>query len=218
MVISDKKAIQKKRMITYFLDATLEIIEKEGIEKVTVRKIADIAGYNSATLYNYFESLDHLLFYAAMSNMNDYINALPIYTKYVKNSRDLYFEVWRCFIEYSFLKPEIYYNLFFSSLKEEMDVYIKHYYSLFPIDVKNYNDTVRVMLNDNNISSRSKVLINACVDEGYFTREDGYLIDDLVLLIYESMLMRVYLKTMDAGSAKELLLNYIETLFKKLRV
>ena len=59
----DKKYIQKVRMVKYFVDATIEIIEKEGYEAVTIRKVADIAGYNSATLYNYFDNLEHLLFF-----------------------------------------------------------------------------------------------------------------------------------------------------------
>lgn len=50
----DKKFKQRVRMIKYFIDATIEIIEKEGYEGVTIRKVADIAGYNSATIYNYF--------------------------------------------------------------------------------------------------------------------------------------------------------------------
>ncbi len=48
--------------MTYFIDATNEIIENEGIESVTIRKVANLAGYNSATIYNYFENLDHLIF------------------------------------------------------------------------------------------------------------------------------------------------------------
>lgn len=49
-------------MMGYFIDAANQIIENEGIESVTIRKVADIAGYNSATLYNYFNDLNHLLF------------------------------------------------------------------------------------------------------------------------------------------------------------
>ena len=69
----DKKYIQKVRMVKYFVDATIEIIEKEGYEAVTIRKVADIAGYNSATLYNYFDNLEHLLFFASMRYLQDYI-------------------------------------------------------------------------------------------------------------------------------------------------
>ena len=49
-------------MWKYFVDATAEIIEEEGLENVTIRKVADKAGYNSATIYNYFSEISHLLF------------------------------------------------------------------------------------------------------------------------------------------------------------
>lgn len=56
------KEIQMGRMWKYFVDATAEIIEEEGLENVTIRKVADKAGYNSATIYNYFSEVSHLIF------------------------------------------------------------------------------------------------------------------------------------------------------------
>ncbi|HWO77724.1 MAG TPA: TetR/AcrR family transcriptional regulator, partial [Bacillus sp. (in: firmicutes)] len=44
-----RKEIQMNRMWKYFVDATAQIIEEEGVENVTARKIADIAGYTSST-------------------------------------------------------------------------------------------------------------------------------------------------------------------------
>ena len=55
----DNKELQRKRMITYFVEATCKIIDTDGVEAVTVRKVANLAGYNSATLYNYFDNLNH---------------------------------------------------------------------------------------------------------------------------------------------------------------
>ena len=54
LIRPDKKTIQKRRMMGYFIEAASQIIEEEGMEGVTIRKVADIAGYNSATMYNYF--------------------------------------------------------------------------------------------------------------------------------------------------------------------
>ena len=48
--MNDKKYLQKKRIIKYFIDAVKQIQEEEGLQSVTIRKVADIAGYNSATL------------------------------------------------------------------------------------------------------------------------------------------------------------------------
>ena len=50
----DNKTIRKKRMRRYFVEAAKKIIQEEGIDGVTLRKVAKGAGYNGATLYNYF--------------------------------------------------------------------------------------------------------------------------------------------------------------------
>lgn len=52
--------IKKKRVMMYFIEATQELILKEGLENLFIKKIAEKAGYNSATIYNYFENLEVL--------------------------------------------------------------------------------------------------------------------------------------------------------------
>lgn len=58
----EKKEIQEQRMKGYFIQATKEIIKGEGIKSVSVRNIADRAGYSYATLYNYFKDIKDLIF------------------------------------------------------------------------------------------------------------------------------------------------------------
>ena len=53
--------IKKKRVMMYFIEATQELILDEGLEKLSIKKIAEKAGYNSATIYNYFENLEVLI-------------------------------------------------------------------------------------------------------------------------------------------------------------
>lgn len=57
-----KKEIQEQRMRGYFIQATKEILKGEGIKSVSVRNIADQAGYSFATLYNYFKDVKELIF------------------------------------------------------------------------------------------------------------------------------------------------------------
>lgn len=108
----DKKTIQKRRIMSYFIDAAYNIIDRDGIEKVTIREVADIAGYNSATIYNYFDSLEHLIFYASLRYLKEYINDLNDYVKDCRNSLDRFIRIWECFIFHSMNRPKIYYNIF----------------------------------------------------------------------------------------------------------
>jgi AcrR family transcriptional regulator len=56
------KEIQEKRMKEYFIQATKEILKSEGLQALSVRNIADRAGYSYATLYNYFKDVNDLIF------------------------------------------------------------------------------------------------------------------------------------------------------------
>ncbi|KXB44425.1 TetR/AcrR family transcriptional regulator [Finegoldia magna] len=213
----DKKYIQKVRMVKYFVDATIEIIEKEGYEAVTIRKVADIAGYNSATLYNYFDNLEHLLFFASMRYLQDYIDQLPIYIKNANNSRDVYLLVWQCYVDCAFRNPKIYYAIFFSNLKKDLEQYVEQYYSYFPLDVKKYPKIIREMLLSNSISKRSKILIQQCVQENIVDKSRAEIIDNLVICVFESMLLKVYRGSISFFVAKELVDSYIVEIFDKMK-
>ncbi|HAQ65156.1 MAG TPA: hypothetical protein DCR43_04790 [Bacteroidales bacterium] len=58
----DKKQIQEQRMRGYFIEATKNILRSEGVKGISVRSIADVAGYSFATLYNYFRDVRQLIF------------------------------------------------------------------------------------------------------------------------------------------------------------
>jgi AcrR family transcriptional regulator len=56
------KEIQEQRMKEYFIQATKDILRGEGLKSISVRNIADRAGYSYATLYNYFKDVNDLVF------------------------------------------------------------------------------------------------------------------------------------------------------------
>jgi len=57
----DKQNLKTKRVKSYFIQAAKSIIITDGIENVSVRKVADLAGYTFTTIYNYFTDLNELL-------------------------------------------------------------------------------------------------------------------------------------------------------------
>ncbi|MFO7617958.1 MAG: TetR/AcrR family transcriptional regulator [Bacteroidales bacterium] len=57
-----KNEIQEQRMRGYFIQATREILKGEGLVHLSVRNIAEKAGYSYATLYNYFKDVQELVF------------------------------------------------------------------------------------------------------------------------------------------------------------
>ena len=214
----NNKEIQRKRMMSYFIDATNELIDENGISEITLRKVAKKAGYNSATLYNYFENLDHLIFYAAMGSIKDYSSALNLYLVDAKNGMDIFLKVWECFCDYSFDKPEIYNAIFFSNLNNDMEHYITEYYKMFPLDLTTINPQVSTMLLKRDINKRGETTVVACVDEGYIRPEDANKLNDMTLLIYEGMLRRVLQNKISYDNARNSTMDYFKTIVERLLI
>lgn len=187
----DKKEIQKKRMMSYFIEAANQIIETEGVDAITIRGVSDIAGYNSATLYNYFENLDHLIFFASMKYLKEYVLSLPDYLKDYNDAFERYFRIWECFCQHSFRKPKIYYSLFFDRFSNSLNDDIKEYYSIFPEELGDQSEDILPMLLGQNIYDRNRSILKSCIPQDLIRNEDLEEINEMNLLIYHGMLSRV---------------------------
>lgn len=178
---------QKIRMMTYFINAAVEIIEKEGIEKVTIKKIGDLAGYNSATIYNYFDDLSHLLFFAAMRFVKKYTDALPKVLENAKTPVERYLLIWDCFCKYSFESPQIYYAVFSSNLGTN-PINMTKYYEYFPTDIVAVPEDLKPMLLETSQARRTLIIFNQYIKNGDITEEDAVRIADCHYLIWQGML------------------------------
>jgi len=56
-----KSEMKAQRIKAYFVNAAKEIIVSEGVQHVSVRRIAQGCEYSYGTIYNYFDDLDALL-------------------------------------------------------------------------------------------------------------------------------------------------------------
>lgn len=213
-----KKTIQRKRMMSYFINATVDLIDEVGINGITLRKVADKAGYNSATLYNYFENLDHLILYASMKHIKDYAHALDAYLKDAKNAMDRFLKVWECFCDYAYDKPEIYNAIFFPNLEKHFEDYVADYYKLFPEDIISKDKNISTMLLKTDINERAQTTVYACVNEGYIRLEDANKLNDMTLLIFEGMLKRVLNNKISYDDSRNNTMDYIKAIVERLLI
>jgi AcrR family transcriptional regulator len=116
--MDDKKDIKKQRIKMYFLEATKEVIINEGVENITVRKVADVAGYSYATIYNYFEDLNELLWDVRSLIIKDIVEYM-----FQKINEPLYDingikRLFRTYIAYYFEKPNVFKFFYFHQLRK----------------------------------------------------------------------------------------------------
>jgi AcrR family transcriptional regulator len=182
-----KREIQVNRMIKYFIDATAEIIEKDGIENVTIRKIADLAGYNSATIYSYFKEVSHLIFFASMKFLKGYINDLSVYMAQGKDPLEKYVLAWECFCKHSFENPQLFNAIFIADLGEHPEEFIKHYYSLYNMDMMDIPDEIKAFMFERNLSTRSRIMLEKAAKEGLLKDENIDPINEMTIIIWQGM-------------------------------
>ena len=212
----DKKRIQKIRMMSYFIEATHKIIEEEGFEYITIRKVSDLAGYNSATIYNYFENLDHLICFASMKYLKEYSQSLSEYTKRSKNSIEKFLNIWEAFCIYSFKKPKVFYTLFFDKFSNSLKNIVQEYYEIFPDDLGEHYDGTLPMLLKQTLHDRNKAILLSCVEEGYIKEKDVDDLNEMIILIYQGMLERI-LKDLTQYSPEEATEKVIKYISKSLK-
>lgn len=201
--------IKQQRIIKYFIEAANEIIKKDGLNAVTIRKTADLAGYTSATLYNYFDNLQHLVFLATMTYLEQYNAALPKYLEGSENSIERYMLVCKCFAEHSFTDPEIYELLYFTHSDEKLEEYTQQYYDLFPEKIVNdWPAPLNKIYVLNSIYSRSYMMLDDCVQDGFITKDNAKDFNDVNLRIYKTILHDVQSGQLSKNEAIDMTMKY----------
>lgn len=210
-----KKDEHKANIKRKFIDLTREMVERDGIDGVSIRKIAAIAKYNSATIYLYFDNLDHLLFLASVSCMRDYTEELLQIGNKKEDSYKKLNEIWKCFIHHSFMKPRVFNHLFFVTNYQKTSQYLEEYYELYPEKVEDVENIVYKVMFKPDLHERVSVVLEECSESGYFEKEELIDIANLTLFVYKGMLDRVIKNEFEnIEKTEEKTLNYIKRILE----
>lgn len=174
-------------MWTFFIDATEELIKTEGFHQVTIRKVAEKAGYNSATIYNYFGELSHLLFFASLKFLKPYLETVTREMNKIDDPVEKYLIAWNCFSEYSFRIPDIFQTVFLMDLGEHPENLLAHYYELYPSDLVAIPEEVLPALMERNIANRGRFTLSALVKAHLLSETQAEEVNELTNLIWQGM-------------------------------
>ncbi|MFZ5967247.1 MAG: TetR/AcrR family transcriptional regulator [Bacillota bacterium] len=117
-MIDDKKNLKRQRIKMYFLEAAKEIIMNEGVENVSVRKVADIAGYSYATIYNYFADLNDLLWDVKSVMINELVEVIQKRMHPVSYDIDGIKRLFRIYVAYYFENPNVFKFFYFHQVSK----------------------------------------------------------------------------------------------------
>lgn len=215
----DKKKLQKSRMWKYFVEAATDIIEEEGARAVTIRKVADRAGYNSATIYNYFDEFSHLLFFASMRLMREYTMEVTRRMNNSSSALEQYEIAWECFCEYSFKQPDIFYSVFIRDLGDNPDHLLEKYYEFYPSEIVDVPAEIRMSLLEQNVVNRGNPILKRAAEQGSLQLEKIDSLNEVTILIWQGMLMNFLNNRIEATpeEAASRTMEYVSEIINRLK-
>ena len=181
--------MKRRRIMVYFVEATRNLIQSEGVDGLSIRKIATEAGYNSATIYHYFQDLEHLTLFGSACYLREYILQLGRELRRDMTSIQRFRTIYRCFNEHAFRNPDIFHNLFFGRhshmLGEVLHIY---YHELFPEELAGIGEAMRRMLVSGTMYERDKVTMQAMVEDGFIAPDKVEVTMELIIRTHQSFI------------------------------
>ena len=114
--VSDQR--KSERVKQYFAETAKEIILKEGVGAVSVRRTAADAGYSYATIYNHFENIDELLWYARDLLIGDVAEYIKSKSQDLITNVDDIKALFRTYMDYFLENPNVYHFFYFHKLEK----------------------------------------------------------------------------------------------------
>lgn len=186
--------IKQKRVMTYFIEATEELILAEGVEGVSINKVAKKAGYNSATIYNYFDSIEHLILYASINYLREYVKDLKNEIDESKDAYTIYKKIYEVFNRHSFKSPEIFYNMFFGKYSYILSQIIADYYEIFSQYLEGQSDLIKSMLSQGDMRKRDERLAERLANEGFIEEENTNRVQEIMTRLQQSYMYQAWIE------------------------
>lgn len=182
-------SVKRKRIMIYFIEATQKLIQTEGVDGLSIRKIATEAGYNSATIYNYFRDLEHLILFGSVCYLRDYVVALGKSLTPEMNALERFRTIYRCFNELAFRYPDIFHNMFFGRHSGMLgEVLHTYYYELFPEELAGISEPMQRMMVSGSMMERDRITIQDMVEEGFIAPEKAEITQQLIIAAHQSVI------------------------------
>lgn len=159
------KVLMKQQNTVRFIEAARELMDTEGLNKLSVRKIAEKAGFHNSTIYLYFKDVDELILLASLKHFNGYSTALAKQNDKNMAAYENFLSIWKFFSESAFEKPEIFYNFFFGKHSDELTEIFERYYDLFPDEKAIYREDIQSMYFGKDIYERCFLILKPLLKE-----------------------------------------------------
>ncbi len=199
-----KMANSTDKRIEYIRIAT-KLIEEEGMDALSIRRVAKEAGCTSAVLYRHFQNKEHLLMLASVKFLQPYIQEFMFQsTRTDITSIQMDLKLWKVFITEAFNNKPYYEMLFFSDQKDLISECVYEYYQLFPEEQKKFDGFTASIILSNNLEERELIRLRRAANAGLITLENAALLSRLSTAVFNGIFMQFSSSDLDQSSSKML--------------
>ena len=178
------KEEQKRQNARTFINAAREMIDSEGLENISVRKIAQIAGFHNSTIYLYFEDLDQLAMLASMKYFREYSQSLEAQSRLNLSPTQRFLSIWELFADTMLKEPHVFYNFFFGKRSDNLPEIMNRYYDIFPEERDQFSEEIESMYFGKNITDRSLKLLMPMLREDNLVTEETLSMQNELIVCY----------------------------------
>ena len=177
---------RKKNMKLLYIKCAEQIIRNEGIAALNIRRIAAETGYNSATLYTYFEDIEELIIYCTFKIRKEYLEHLGRGLSSEMSPLEQYIKFYEIYSYYSFDEPEIHFNMYFGKYGDKLYRIRDSYYELFPNERVTTTPMIDSMLWARNVYEGERNVTRYLAQQGYIKPENADFVANLIVRVHAS--------------------------------
>lgn len=210
---SEKKELQKTYNKICFINAACEIIDEEGVENISIRKISKKSGFHNSTIYLYFKDLEELIMLSSIKYMRHFSCQLE-HLDTPDNASHKFLQIWDFFFECIEDKPNLFNHFFYGSRSDCLSNILETYYKIFPDEKPEYKNEIDPLFFGENITERNLAILSPVLDEtGHADKKDYPLINDLIVSYFKYKLeLRCKTPTLDNQAQKKEFLDTVRYL------
>ena len=198
-----------------YIEAAYELLERDGVEGVSIRKVAERVGCSSTALYRHFPDVGKLTAVASIRFLRDYFEDARVLSKVELNPLELNLQLWECLAFYSFRDAGVYENLFFGSdagaLYPEA---VKEYMELYPEDLEGLKGFMYDMFTDATIEDRDGILLGRAVECGMLSEKSAEYLCKVDSYLYRGALAAARERSLSGEDARELTREFMQLLIR----
>ena len=198
-----------------YIEATYELLARDGLNGVSIRKVADEVGCSSTALYRHFSDIDKLIAVASIRFLRSYIDNARFLSQVELNPLELNLQLWECLAYYSFRNADVFENMFFGDMSGELyPRAAAEYFAQYPEDIDGLKDFMLDMVQNTTLTERDSILLNRAAEMGMLSPESAEYLCKVDSYLYRGMLASLRVENLDDRGFREATKEFMQLIIR----